>query len=91
MMGLPVWVTILVALAEVGGSIVLLLGGALKNALLTRLGAAAFIPAMLGAIAMVHCPRWSFSASGTHPMGGMEFQAVLTLIALYFVLRGNTA
>lgn len=91
MMELPVFIAALVALAEVGGSLLLLAGGWLKHDLATRLGAAAFIPVMLGAIAMVHWPRWSFVASDTHPMGGMEFQVVLLLISLYLVLRGNSA
>jgi putative oxidoreductase len=46
---------------------------------------------MLGAIAMVHWPRWSFVPSETHPMGGMEFQVVLMLLGLFFALRGNRA
>lgn len=91
MMGLPMAIAALVAVAEVGGSLFLLAGGWLKNAWLTRLGAAAFIPVMIGAIAMVHWPRWSFAASDTHPMGGMEFQVVLMLVSLYLVLRGNQA
>lgn len=49
MMGLSLFMTTLVAMAEVGG--------ALKNDLLTRMGAAAFVPVMIGAIAMVHWPR----------------------------------
>lgn len=40
---------------------------------------------------MVHRGQWSFVASESHPMGGMEFQVVLTLIALYFVAKGNDA
>ena len=91
MMSMPVFISTLVALAEVGGALFLLVGGWLKNDLLTRLGAAAFIPVMLGAITMVHWPRWNFVATETHPMGGMEFQVVLMLVSIYLVLRGNAA
>ncbi len=56
---------------------------------MTRLGALILMPMMLGAISLVHWGQWSFAPSETHPMGGMEFQVTLLLIALYFVLRGN--
>ena len=88
MMDLPYFIAFLVALAEVGGGLLLLLGGVLED-WMTRLGAAAMVPVLIGAIGMVHWGQWSFVASETHPMGGMEFQVVLLLIALYFVLRGN--
>jgi putative oxidoreductase len=38
---------------------------------------------------MVHWGQWSFVASDSHPMGGMELQVVLLLIGLYFLIRGN--
>ena len=38
---------------------------------------------------MVHWGQWHFAASETHPMGGMEFQFTLLMIALYFVIVGN--
>lgn len=84
----------LVALAEVAGGVGILLGGLLSGFigdLITRLSGLAIIPVMLGAIVMVHWGRWSFVPSDTHPMGGMEFQVVLLLIGLFFVLRGNRA
>jgi len=90
MMNLPYLIALLVALAEVGGAL-LLIAGAFGRDFLTRLGALAFIPVMLGAIVMVHAPRWSFVPNESHPMGGMEFQVVLVLIALYFVFKGNKA
>ena len=90
MMGLPIIATWLVTLAEVGGGLGILVG-AFGRDWLTRFSAAVLIPVMLGAIALVHFPQWSFVASETHPMGGMEFQVVLTLIAAYFVARGNDA
>ena len=39
--------------------------------------AAVIVPVMAGAIALVHWGKWSFVASESHPMGGMEFQVVL--------------
>lgn len=96
MMMIPVWVAAIVAVAELGGALLLLAGGSrLPKPLiadrLTRLGAAMFAPVLVGAIAMLHWGQWSFVASGTHPMGGMEFQVLLLSIALYFVIRGNEA
>ena len=90
MMELPIVVAWLVTLAEVGGAVGLVVG-AFGRDLLTRISAAAFIPVMLGAIVMVHWGQWSFAPSESHPMGGMEFQVVLILIAAYFVVKGNDA
>ena len=90
MMGLLVFVLLLVALAEFGGGILILLGGVLYD-WMTRLGALLIIPVMIGAIFMVHWPQWAFTPSETHPMSGMEFQVTLLLISVYFVLKGNKA
>lgn len=90
MMELPVLIALLVAIAEVLGGLLILLGGALED-WMTRLGAAAMTPVLLGAIGLVHWGQWSFVATETHPMGGMEFQVVLLFIALYFLIRGNRA
>ena len=90
MMGLPVFVAWLVTFAEVGGGIGLIVG-AFGRDWLTRISAAVIVPVMLGAIVMVHWGQWSFVASESHPMGGMEFQVVLTLIALFLVVKGNDA
>ena len=82
---------VLVALANVG-SVLVILGGFRGDVLsdwLTRIGAALNIPVMLGAIALVHWGRWNFVPTDTHPMGGMEFQVVLTLLMLYLVITGN--
>ncbi len=87
-MGLPVAVLLLVALAEAGGGALVLAGGVGPD-WMTRLGALLLIPPMLGAISMVHWGRWSFTPSDTHPMGGMEFQTTLVLIALYLFVAGN--
>jgi putative oxidoreductase len=83
---------VLVALAETGGGIIILLGGLRDNRfsdLATRVGAALNIPVIIGAIALVHWGRWNFVPSETHPMGGFEFQAVLLLVLLFFVITGN--
>ena len=90
MMDLPYVVALLVALAELAGGFGIVIGGFTGN-LVTRLSALAMMPVLLGAIFMIHWGQWSFVASETHPMGGMEFQVVLLMIAGYFAIRGNTA
>lgn len=90
MMELPLFVAWLVALAEVAGGLGILIGGVLRTDWVTRLAGLATVPVMLGAIAMVHWGQWSFVASDTHPMGGMEFQVLLLAIGLWFALVGNT-
>lgn len=92
MMGLPVAAAFLVALAEVLGGAGILAGATVRGRLgdvVTRLSGLAMAPVLIGAIAMVHWGRWSFTPSEGHPMGGMEFQAVLLLLAVYFLARGN--
>jgi len=83
---------VLVALAETGGGLLILLGGfrndRLSN-LATRIGAALNIPVIIGAIAIVHWGRWNFVPTESHPMGGFEFQAVLLLVTLYLLVTGN--
>jgi putative oxidoreductase len=90
MMGLPVGVTLLVALSEVATGVLVIAGGFARD-WMTRLGAALAVPVLIGAIALVHFPRWSFVPTEQFPMGGMEFQVVLLFIALYLALRGNRA
>ena len=83
---------VLVAAAETGGGLLVLLGGFRKDTisdLATRVGAALNIPVMIGAITLVHWGRWNFVPSETHAMGGIEFQTVLILIMLYLVFTGN--
>ncbi|WP_063464125.1 DoxX family protein [Ectothiorhodospira sp. BSL-9] len=92
MMNLPVTVAFLVALAEVLAGVGIIVGATVRNRLgdiVTRLAGLAAAPVLVGAIAMVHWGQWSFVASDSHPMGGMEFQVVLLLLALSFILRGN--
>jgi len=83
---------LLVALAETGGGLLLLVGGFSSNRisdLATRVGAALNIPVMIGAIVMVHWGQWNFLPSETHPMGGIEFQVVLLLLMLDLLITGN--
>ena len=88
MMDLSLPIATLVALAEVAGGVGIVIGVFTKD-IVTRLAGLAIAPVMLGAIFMVHWPRWSFAPSESHPMGGMEFQVVLLLLALYFLINGN--
>ncbi|MCZ6641171.1 MAG: DoxX family protein [Gammaproteobacteria bacterium] len=88
MTGLPTAVAALVALAELAGGVGIIVG-AFTNDLITRLAGLAITPVMLGAISMVHWGRWDFSAAEGFPMGGMEFQVVLLLTAIYFLVMGN--
>jgi len=83
---------LLVALAETVGGILILIGGFGKVAifdLATRIGAAMNVPVILGAIWIVHWGRWNFLPAESHPVGGMEFQVVLLLMILFFVIVGN--
>ena len=83
---------VLVALAETGGGLLILLGGLGSDRyfdLATRLGAAMNVPVLLGAIGLVHWGRWNFVPTESHPMGGFEFQAVLLLLTVFLVITGN--
>ncbi len=83
---------VLVALAETGGGLLVLIGGLRNDAIFdmaTRVGAALNIPVLIGAIAIVHWGQWNFVPSESHPMGGFEFQAVLLLLLSYLVITGN--
>ena len=89
MMGLPFYVAALVTFAELAAGIGILIGG-LRNDLITRLATLAMIPVLIGAIVLVHGPRWSFTPAEGYPMGGMEFQVVLLLGAIYFLIVGDS-
>ena len=89
MMGMPVAAVAMVTFAELAGGIGIIVG-AFRGDLITRLSGLAIAPVMLGAIFMVHWGRWSFTPAEGFPMGGMEFQVVLLLIALYFLIVGNS-
>jgi putative oxidoreductase len=88
MMGLPTAVAALVTLAELAGGVGIIVG-AFTNDLITRLAGLAIAPVVLGAIFMVHWGRWNFAPAEGYPMGGMEFQVVVLLTALYFLVMGN--
>ncbi len=88
MLGLPVAVIALVTFAELAGGIGIIVGAFTKD-LITRLSGLALVPVLLGAIFMVHWGRWNFVPAEDFPMGGMEFQVVLLLMALYFLVMGN--
>jgi len=88
MMGLPTPVAALVTLAEVAAGVGIIIG-AFTNDLITRLAGLAVVPVLLGAIFMVHWGRWNFTPAEGFPMGGMEFQVVLLLMALFFIVMGN--
>ena len=88
MTGLPTAIATLVTLAEVAGGVGIIVG-AFTNDLITRLAALAVTPVMLGAIFMVHWGRWNFTPAEGYPMGGMEFQVVLLLTAVFFLVMGN--
>ena len=92
MLGLPVALSLLVGVAEVLAGVGAIVGGierAPHRVLVDRLTGLAAAPVLLGAIFMVHWPRWSFVATESHPMGGMEFQVVLLGMALWFLLGGG--
>ncbi|MCP1676978.1 putative oxidoreductase [Natronocella acetinitrilica] len=85
---LPVFVATMVALAEIGAGVFVVIG-AFTSGWVTRLGAAMAVPVMLGAIVMAHWGQWHFMPTVTHPMGGMMFQVSLLLVAIYVLARGN--
>lgn len=85
MLGMPVAVVWLVALAEIAAGI-LLIAGAFGRDVLTRLGAYIVIVIMIGAIALVH------AKNGFNVMnGGMEFQILMLVTGLYLAAKGNDA
>ena len=88
MMGMPVAIFALVALAETFGGALIIVGAFTKD-IVTRIGGLLLIPPMLGAIGMVHWGRWAFTPAEGYPMGGMEFQVTLLLLSVFFVMRGN--
>ncbi len=85
MLGMPVFVVYLFALAEVGGGL-LILWGAFGPDWATRVSGLVFSVIMLGAIFMVHLKNgWNFQG------GGIEFQVLILTTSLYFVFKGNSA
>ncbi len=88
-MGMPLMMIYMLATMEIVGG-VFILAGAIFNELLTRIAGGIFTVTMAGAIMMVHWPQWSFVASESHPMGGMEFQLLTLLISILFLAGGNS-
>ena len=88
MTGLPTAAAALVTFAELAGGVGIIVG-AFTNDLITRLSGLAVAPVLVGAIYRMHWGRWNFTPAEEFPMGGMEFQAVLLLVALYFLVMGN--
>ena len=83
MMGMPVAMVWLLALAEVAAGVMLIVG-AFGKEMLTRLGGLIVIAVMVGAIAMVH------AKNGFNVMnGGMEFQLLMLVSGTAFVIWGR--
>ena len=84
MMGMPTAMIGLLAAVEVGGALLILLGGASKD-WMTRISGLAFAVIMVAAIFMVHLEH------GWNSIGnmGMEFQFTLLMTSLYFLIVGN--
>ncbi len=84
MIGFPVFLVAVLAVVEIVGGILILLGGFSKD-WMTRLAGLIFVVVMIGAIFKVHL------AHGWNSIGnlGMEFQVTLLTIGLYFAARGN--
>ena len=84
----PIWQ--LQGLAELSAG-VFMIAGAFGREILTRVGGLIIAVIMLGAIVMVHWPRWFFMATEAKPMGGMELQLLTATIGIYFLVKGNDA
>jgi uncharacterized membrane protein YphA (DoxX/SURF4 family) len=94
MMHLPLPVAVLVATAEVGGSLLILAGGFGSSWAFdwaTRFAGFAYMTVMTGAILLVHWGQWLNRPTPNHPGGGIEFPFTLWMIGLFFLLRGNGA
>ncbi|MCB1724305.1 MAG: hypothetical protein H6959_05485 [Chromatiaceae bacterium] len=92
MLDMSVALSLLVGIAEVLTGIGAVVGGierAPHRRLVNRLTGIAAVPVLLGAIFLVHWPRWSFVASESHPFGGMEFQVLLLGVALVLYAEGH--
>ncbi len=84
-MGMPAAMVWMLAAAELAAG-VLLIAGAFGKEILTRVGALIVIIVMVGAIGMVH------AKNGFNVMnGGMEFQILMLVTALYLASKGNDA
>lgn len=88
MMGMPVIMVYMLAMMETVGGVLILWGGFGPD-WATRVAGAIFAVVMIGAVMMVHWPQWSFVASESKPMGGMEMQLFLLVSSLYLLTHGN--
>jgi putative oxidoreductase len=85
MMGMPVAMVWMLAIAEIVAGIALIVG-AFGKEVLTRLGGLIVIVVMVGAIGLVH------AKNGFNVMnGGMEFQILMLVAGLYLAAKGNDA
>lgn len=82
-MGYPIAVAGLVMLAEVGGGLALIVGGFTKD-IVTRFGGFCVVVINIGAIFIVHFKN-GFANGG----GGYEFNLLMLVVGLYFLVRGN--
>jgi putative oxidoreductase len=83
-MGIPAPLAFLAIFAELFGALALILG------VLTRLGAAAIISVMLGAIAIVHLPNGFFmNWSGKQAGEGFEYHLLAIGLAVVCLLAGG--
>ncbi len=85
MMGMPVAMVWVLAIAEIAAGI-FLIAGAFGREILTRLGGLIVIIVMVGAIALVHAKN-GFNVLN----GGMEFQILMLVTGLYLAAKGNDA
>lgn len=92
-MGMPIAMIYMLGMMEAVGGILILLGGLKQSwsALATKIATVIFAIVMIGAIAMVHWPQWSFVATPEKPMGGMEFQVTLLALSVYLFLKAEEA
>jgi putative oxidoreductase len=84
--GLPVFVPVLVVLAELVGSVALLLG------VLGRLAAASIAVVMLGAVALVHLEHGLFmNWTGAQAGEGFEYHLLALTLAAVVLIEGSGA
>ncbi|MFQ6609872.1 MAG: DoxX family protein [Fidelibacterota bacterium] len=89
-LGISVYLIYLLGVAEVIGSLLIIIGG-FGPELATRFAGGIFCIVMLGAIFTVHAKHgWNSINTGTDNMGmGMEFQILIWTISFMVLTRGN--